>query len=174
MSIHTRPVRAEDGPAMLAVRAATRENPFSLESLAAAGINAESLARDLKAGTLAGWLSETDSTGEVVGFCLANLPEAELWVLAVLPSYEGRGIGRELLARTETLLWAAGHSSAWLWTSTDRSLRAYSLYLAAGWREEPERGDGRLYLRKTRPNPAPQRTAPGGSASPEIQSGPRQ
>ena len=154
MTVHTRQVGAEDGPALLAVRAATRENPFSLEALAAAGINSDSLSRDLQAGTLAGWLSETVSAGEVVGFCLANLPEAEVWVLAVLPAYEGRGIGRELLARTEALLWAAGHSSAWLWTSTDRNLRAYNLYLAAGWREEVERGDGRLYLRKTRPNPS--------------------
>lgn len=152
MNIRTRSVRAEDGPAMLAVRAATRENPFSVEALAAVGVNAESLARDLKAGTLAGWLSETVSAGEVVGFCLANLPEAELWVLAVLPAYEGRGIGRELLASTEALLWAAGHSSAWLWTSTDRSLRAYAFYVAAGWEEESDRGDGRLYLRKPQPN----------------------
>ena len=152
MTIHTRRVCAEDGPALLAVRAATRENPFSSEALAAAGINAESLARDLQAGTLAGWLSE--EAGEVVGFCLANVPEAELWVLAVLPAYEGRGIGRELLARTEALLWTAGHSSAWLWTSTDRSLRAYGFYAAAVWREEAE-CDERLYLRKAQPNPAP-------------------
>jgi ribosomal protein S18 acetylase RimI-like enzyme len=154
MTIHTRQVRAEDGPALLTVRAATRENPFSLEALAAAGISAESLASDMQAGTLAGWLSEAAPTGEVVGFCLANLPEAELWVLAVLPAYEGRGIGRDLLGRTEALLWAAGHSSIWLWTSTDRTLRAYHLYRAMGWQEEPEQGDGRLYLRKVRPGGA--------------------
>ena len=152
MTVHTRQVCAEDGPALLAVRAATRENPFSSEALAAAGINPESLARDLNAGTLAGWLSQTVPAGEVVGFCLANVPDAELWVLAVLPDYEGRGIGRELLARTEALLWAAGHASAWLWTSTDHSLRSYGFYAAAGWREEAERGE-RLYLRKARPNP---------------------
>ncbi|MFN2509210.1 MAG: GNAT family N-acetyltransferase, partial [Chthoniobacterales bacterium] len=80
-----------------------------------------------------------------------------LWVLAVLPAYERRGLGRELLARTEALLWAAGHSSAWLWTSTDRSTRAYSFYVAAGWYEEAEREE-RLYLRKARPDHALQRT----------------
>ena len=157
MTVHTRQVCAEDGPALMAVRAATRENPFSLGALAAAGINSESLASGRRAGTLAGWLSETAPAGEVVGFCLANVPDAELWVVAVLPDFEGRGIGRELLARTEALLWAAGHSTAWLWTSTDRSLRAYEFYAAAGWREEAERGE-RLYLRKAWPNPALQRT----------------
>jgi GNAT superfamily N-acetyltransferase len=166
MTIHTRQVCAEDGPALLAARAATRENPFSLEALAAAGINPESLAHDLKAGTLAGWLSETAPTGEVVGFCLANLPEAELWVLAVVPAYERRGIGRDLLARTEALLWAVGHASAWLWTSSDRSLSAYHLYRATGWQEDAEPGDGRLYLRKARPTAMPQRTDLGGGAHP--------
>ncbi|MGV3660096.1 MAG: GNAT family N-acetyltransferase [Prosthecobacter sp.] len=141
----------EDGPALLAVRAATRENPFGLDALAAAGINSESLASGIRAGRLAGWLSETWPAGNVVGFCLANLPEAELWVLAVLPAYERRGIGRELLARTEVLLWAAGHSTAWLWTSSDRCLRSYGFYVAAGWRQEGEDGE-RLYLRKTRPD----------------------
>ncbi|OAI43202.1 hypothetical protein AYO41_02540 [Verrucomicrobia bacterium SCGC AG-212-E04] len=158
MTVHSRRARAEDGPALLAVRTATRENPFSLEALAAAGINSASLASDLRAGTLAGWLSEATPAGEVVGFCLANVPESELSVLAVLPAYQRRGIGRDLLARTEALLWAAGHSSAWLWTSLDRSLRAYHLYRATGWQEEPERGDGRLYLRKARPNLTLERT----------------
>ncbi|OYW69163.1 MAG: hypothetical protein B7Z21_01695 [Verrucomicrobiales bacterium 32-60-5] len=147
--IRTRLVCAEDGAALLAVRAATRENPFSSEALVAAGISSGSLASGIRAGTLAGWLGEVSPSGEVVGFCLANLPEAELWVLAVLPAYEGRGIGRELLARTEALVWAAGHSTAWLWTSTDRCTRAHGFYMAAGWHEEAER-EGRLYLRKTR------------------------
>ncbi len=153
MSIQFRQVRAEDGPALLTVRAATRENPFNLETLAAAGINAESLADGIRAGTLAGWLAETAPAGEVVGFCLTNLREAELWVLAVLPDFERRGSGRELLARTEALLWTAGHATAWLWTSTDRRTRAYGFYVAAGWHEEAERED-RLYLRKARPNKA--------------------
>ncbi len=148
MTVYTRRARADDAPALLAVRAAVRENPFSLESLAAAGITAESVALGVEAGTLAGWLCEA-APGVVVGFCLADLPAAELWVLAVLPGHEGQGIGRELLARTEALLWAAGHASAWLWTSPDRSLRAYRLYVAAGWREAEERED-RLYLRKPR------------------------
>lgn len=65
MTLHTRPANPKDGPAMLAIRAATRENRFSLEALAAAGITTESLARDLSAGTLAGWVSETEPDGEV-------------------------------------------------------------------------------------------------------------
>jgi GNAT superfamily N-acetyltransferase len=137
-----------DAPALLTVRAATRENPFSIEALAAIGINAESVANGLESGRLAGWICEAEPDF-IAGFCLADLPAGELWVLAVLPAHEGRGLGRELLARTEQLLWDAGHSSAWLWTSPDRSLRAHRIYLAAGW-EETEVREGQLFMRKQR------------------------
>lgn len=153
MTFHIRRVCADDGSALLAVRAATRENAFDLEALNATGINSRSLSAGIRAGKLAGCLSEVAATGAVVGFCLANVPEAELWVLAVLPDFEGRGIGRELLSRTEALLGAAGHATAWLWTSPDRSLRAYKIYKAAGWQEAAEPGE-RLYLRKAGPRGA--------------------
>ena len=138
-----------DAPALLTVRAATRENPFSIDALAAIGVTAESVARGLESGTLAGWVVEAEA-GAVAGFCLADVPAAELWVLAVLPTHEGRGFGRELLARTEQLIWQAGHPSAWLWTSPDPSLRAHGVYLAAGW-QEAELREGQLFMRKPQP-----------------------
>ena len=104
MTAHFRRAVPVDAPALLTVRAATLENPFSIEALAAVGVTGESVARGLEAGTLAGWVSEAEP-GTVAGFCLADVPAGELWVLAVLPTYERRGFGRELLARTEQLLW---------------------------------------------------------------------
>ena len=148
MAAHFRRAMPSDAPALLTVRAATRENPFSVEALAAIGVTADSVARGLEVGTLAGWVAELEADG-VAGFCLADVPAGELWVLAVLPSHERRGFGRELLARTEQLIWEAGHSSAWLWTSPDPSLRARRIYLAAGW-EESEVRDGQLFMRKQR------------------------
>ena len=146
MSEHFRRAIATDAPALLKVRAATHENPFSIEALAAIGVTAESVACGLDAGTLAGWVAEVEP-GVVGGFCLADIPAGELWVLAVLPSHEGRGFGRELLARTEQLIREAGHRSTWLWTSPDPSLRARKVYLAAGWQEEEVR-EGQLFMRK--------------------------
>ena len=148
MSAHFRRTVATDAPVLLTVRAATQENPFSIEALAAIGVNAESVARGLETGTLAGWVVEAED-GVLAGFCLADIPAGELWVLAVLPSHERRGFGRELLARTEHLIWEAGHSSAWLWTSPDPNLRARRIYLAAGWQESEVR-DGQLFMRKQR------------------------
>jgi GNAT superfamily N-acetyltransferase len=149
MTAHFRRATPADAPALLTVRAATRENPFSIEALAAIGVTADSVASGLEAGTLAGWVAEVERA-TIAGFCLADVPGGELWVLAVLPSHEGRGFGRELLARTEQLVWDAGHSSAWLWTSPDPSLRARKIYLAAGWQDSEVR-DGQLFMRKHLP-----------------------
>lgn len=148
MTAHFRGATPADAPALLTVRAATRENPFSIEALAAIGVTAESVASRLEAGLLAGWVFEAEPGG-VVGFCLADVPAGELWVLAVLPTQEGRGFGRELLGRTEQLLWDAGHTSAWLWTSPDPTLRARRVYLAADWQDSEVR-DGQLFMRKQR------------------------
>ena len=148
MTTHFRRATATDAPALLTVRAATHENPFSIEALAMIGVTAESVAAGIEAGTLAGWVVQAER-GAVGGFCLADIPAGELWVLAVLPSHERRGFGRELLARTEQLLWRAGHSSVWLWTSPDPSLRARRIYLAAGWHDSEVR-DGQLFMRKQR------------------------
>ena len=148
MTPQFRRAAATDAPALLTVRAATNENPFSIEALAAIGITGESVAHGLEVGTYAGWVAELEPGG-VIGFCLADIPAGELWVLAMLPSHEGRGFGRELLARTEQLIWKAGHSSAWLWTSPDPTLRARKIYLAAGWQESDVR-DGQLFMRKER------------------------
>lgn len=149
MTAHFRRALATDAPALLTVRAATVENPFSIEALADIGVTADSVASGLEAGTLAGWVAEADGS-DIAGFCLADVPAGELWVLAVLPTHERRGFGRELLARTEQLLWQAGHSSAWLWTSPDPGLRARRIYLAAGWHDSEVR-DGQLFMRKQRP-----------------------
>jgi GNAT superfamily N-acetyltransferase len=147
-----------DAQALLTVRAATHENPFSIEALAAIGVTAESVASGLESGALAGWVCEAEP-GTIAGFCLADLRAGELWVLAVLPTHERRGFGRELLARTEQLLWQGGHTSAWLWTSPDPSLRAHEIYLAAGWQESEVR-DGQLFMRKPRGNQTMQSRSP--------------
>lgn len=88
-----------------------------------------------------------DLAGVAAGFVIADGSTGELWVLAVLPEFEGQGIGSELLRRAEQWLFAQGHEELWLWTDTDTSLRAYKLYTRHGW-QPAEVKDGDLYLRK--------------------------
>ena len=132
---------------LFTVRTSVRENVLTINELAKLGITPESTAGSL-GRSLDGFLCEL--SGRVVGFSIADVKAGELSVIAVLPEYEGRGIGRELLRLSEDLAWAAGHESIWLWTGVDRSTRALRLYRNAEWIETGVSGD-RLYMKKFRP-----------------------
>jgi GNAT superfamily N-acetyltransferase len=58
----------------------------------------------------------------------------ELTVLAVLPKFEERGIGRAPLSRVCGWLFAVGHDELWLLTTPDPDFRAYGFYQSQGWR----------------------------------------
>jgi len=126
-----RPIIAVDIPALFSVRPRTRENALTLAELHALGITPESVTSWLQAST-SGWLWETPG-GEVVGFCMADRSTGELLVIALLPKYEGRGIGGQLMQHAESWLAQSGCNRAWLTTDLDPSLRAYGFYQQRGW-----------------------------------------
>ncbi len=66
---------------------------------------------------------------------MCDCTTGEFWVVAVLPKYERRGIGTELVRRGQQWLYEHGWPEIWLWTSTDKSTRAYKLYRSLGWRD---------------------------------------
>ena len=103
------------------VRAATRENSHSREALRALGITEEKTAEMLRT-THRGWLCEEE--GRIVGFAIGDGRIGELWVVAVLPEFEGRGIGSQLLEVVEDWLRSLGWQELWLWTSSDPKKRA--------------------------------------------------
>jgi GNAT superfamily N-acetyltransferase len=114
------------------VRTSVRENRYSLEELRQAGITEASVTRML-ATTHKGWVCELDR--RVVGFSMGNRSNGEFWVVAVLPEYEGRGIGRKLMDLAVQWLRASGCTGIWLWTSPDVSTRAHALYQKSGWED---------------------------------------
>lgn len=128
----SRKIHSTDITSLFSVRTSTRENTFTLEELHAVGITEDSVAAMLET-THKGWLCEID--GKVVGFSIGDTITGELWVIAVLPEAEGRGVGSRLLQLTEETLADAGHAELWLETSADRSLRAYAFYRSKGWQE---------------------------------------
>lgn len=148
MCFSFRKITAPDIDQLFAVRSGVHENPFSIEALAEQGITVKSVTKSL-GRSHDGYLCE--SAGRVVGFAMADLKAGEVWVIAVLPEYERRGIGRQLLRLTEELLWSAGHASIWLWTGADRGTRAFRLYVSSGW-VESELKDHQLFMTKKRPN----------------------
>jgi len=143
-----RQVEPNDLPSLFAIRAATQENPLSREALRELGITEESTAVLLRT-THRGWLSEED--GKITGFAIGDGKTGELWVIAVLPEFAGRGIGSHLLRLAEDWLWSLGWKELWLWTSAEQTKRAFSFYTKHGWTVAKIEGDV-LYMKKGRPD----------------------
>jgi len=141
-----REITTADIPALFAVRTATDENCLSLDQLTALGITGDSVAAKLR-DSYAGWLCEDGA--DVVGFAMGDRNTGELWVIAVLPAYVGRGIGSDLLRRVEDWLWSAGCTDLRLTTDIDIRLRAYLFYRHRGWVDSEVR-DGNRYMTKVK------------------------
>jgi len=133
-----REITAADVPALFVVRPKTRENVMTVEQLARLGINPQSVTESLDQSTK-GWVC--DDAGKVVAFAMADCESGEFLVIAVLPEYEGKGVGGKLMALTEEWLAASGCKRAWLTTDLDTTLRAYGFYRKRGWTDwKIERG----------------------------------
>lgn len=154
MAIFFRKITPADVETLFVLRGKVRENPLSVTELAAKGITPQSVTAAL-GDRLEGYLCE--ESDRMVGFAMADLKAGELSVIAVLPEYEGRGIGRELLRRTEEALWAAGYTSIWLWTWANRATRAVRLYQSAGWVEYEIKGH-QLFMNKKKSGAVSQRS----------------
>lgn len=141
-------IESKDLKEIFDLRAVTRENPLSREDLRKMDITEESTEEVLRT-THRGWLCEEE--GRIVGFVIANGKTGELSVIAVLPEFEGRGVGSRLLQSVEAWLWSLGWNELWLWTSPDQQKRAFTFYQKRGWMVS-ELKDGRLYMKKGMPN----------------------
>lgn len=113
------------------VRASTRQNPISIAQLAAWGFTPESVRGKFSRGEFCGWVCEDD--GKIVGFSSGDLTMGEVIALAVLPQYEGLGIGKRLLSLLITHMREKGCASLWLSASPDPEIRAHGFYRANGW-----------------------------------------
>jgi ribosomal protein S18 acetylase RimI-like enzyme len=138
---------AEDAAECVRLRGQTRENPVSEERLRAIGITTESWAADIRTGLLPGHVCRAG--GRIVGYCFGSSSDGEIVVLAVLPQFEGQGIGKALLARMVRDLGAQGRERLFLGCSPDPENRSYGFYRHLGWRSTGQfdrRGDEILEL----------------------------
>jgi GNAT superfamily N-acetyltransferase len=132
MTLQFRAAVASDASACVRLRGLTRENAVAEERLRSAGVTAGSWATDIESGSLPGFVCESD--GELVGYCFGARETGEVIVLALLPAYEGRGLGRRLLGMVVKQLRGFGHRRLFLGCSPDPSCRAYGFYRHLGWR----------------------------------------
>jgi GNAT superfamily N-acetyltransferase len=137
MDIVYRKALPEDTAACIDLRGRTRENAVSVERLKAAGITLESWRSDVAEGSLPGHVAL--SGGEIVGYCFGDSRSGEVVVLALLPAYEARGIGRHLLGLMVDELKLLGFERLFLGCSADPDVRSYGFYRHLGWRSTGKR-----------------------------------
>ncbi|WP_062110999.1 GNAT family N-acetyltransferase [Aureimonas sp. AU40] len=136
---------ARDAAALFHIRTSVRENAMSLADLAAIGLTETTVAAMLSASRPCAWVASVDD--RVVGFSMIDEEEGSLFAAFVLPAFEGRGIGRALIARAEAALFSQFDR---IWLETDRNSRAAELYRRLGWRETSASGQD-IHMEKSRP-----------------------
>ena len=132
MRLNYRRALPKDVAECIVVRGKTRQNPASEELLRSFGVTRESWAENIRSGALPGHVCTAD--GRIVGFCFGARETGEIEVLALLPEFENRGIGRTLLERTTEELASHGHTRLFLACSPDPNSRSYGFYRHLGWR----------------------------------------
>jgi len=84
-----------------------------------------------------------EANAQVVGFSAADPRNGSIWALFIDQAFEGRGIGRLLLARACVVLQEAGFARMWL--TTDPGTRAEKFYRVAGWQAVGRKGSELLF-----------------------------
>jgi GNAT superfamily N-acetyltransferase len=120
-----------DAEECIRIRGLTRENAVSSQVLAEIGITVESWAEGIESGELPGFVCMSGT--HMAGYCFGAAATGEVVVLALLPEFEGQGIGRELLSRVVSALGTLGHNKLFLGCSADPTVRSYGFYRHLGW-----------------------------------------
>jgi GNAT superfamily N-acetyltransferase len=132
MHLTYRSALPRDAAECVAVRGRTRENAFSEDQLRSIGITSKSWEENIRSGARPGHVCISE--GHIVGYCFGSRDTGEIEVLVVLPDFEGRGVGRELLKRTSNTLAELGHRRLFLGCSPIPTSRSYGFYRHLGWR----------------------------------------
>lgn len=131
--------------AVFHIRTSVRENHLSLEQMATMGITPEAI-REAIAAEPCAWLAEAD--GKAVGFAMVDAEEGCVFAVFILPEWEGRGLGRRLMAEAEASLFRR-HETIWL--ETDGRSRASGFYTHLCWKPAVNYENGDVRFEKKRP-----------------------
>lgn len=114
---------------LFAIRTAVVQNHLSREQMADLGITPQVLADSIRTAPCV-WIAEVD--GQPAGFSMVDLDEGEVFAMFVLPIYENRGLGRQLMAVAEAALFEH-HDRLFLVTDGLNEVRANGFYQRLGW-----------------------------------------
>lgn len=144
-SVRIRLAEPRDIEGIFQVRTSVTENILTMAQLTELGITPASIAEMIRRSRCA-WVAVDGA--DVVGFSMIDPDEGSLFAAFVLPSHEGKGIGRTLVQAAEDALFAR-HPVAWL--HTGKTTRAAGFYRHLGWGKETDVNDGEIRLEKSRP-----------------------
>ena len=142
----------DDIETLFDIRTSVGQNHQSREELAALAVTADRLAEMLHTRSRA-WLARADGTA--AGFSMADSARATVFALFVRPGFEGRGIGRRLIAEAEGWLFGQGWDQIWLSIGSDESLRVLGFCRHLGWVPAGVLDNGQVRFVKRRPPVTP-------------------
>ena len=131
-STHFRPATPGDIARCIEIRGLTRENAVSASRLAELGITEASWSMQVGSDTLPGFVCTVE--GRIVGYCFGSGGTGEVVVLAMLPQYEGLGLGKALLGLCMAELRSRGQTRLFLGCSANPAHRSHGFYRHLGWR----------------------------------------
>lgn len=119
----------DDIDTLFAIRTSVVQNHLSREQMTHLGITPQVLADSIREAPCA-WVAEVD--GQPAAFSMVDLGEGEVFAMFVLPAYENRGLGRQLMAVAEAALFER-HDKLFLITDGRNEIRANGFYQRLGW-----------------------------------------
>ena len=132
MTLNFRIATCDDIQECITIRGSTRDNAISAARLAELGVTHLSWSQNVADEKLSGVVCL--ELERIVGHCFADPSTGEIVVLAVLPDWEGKGVGKRLLEITVRNLWARGHRRLFLAASPKTQYRSHGFYRHLGWK----------------------------------------
>lgn len=142
MTMAIRAATPDDIDGLFHVRTSVRENTLTREELEEMGITKAAVTAMIQNASCA-WVAAEDQ--KIVGFSMIIPEDACLFAAFVLPEYEGKGIGKQLVSIAEDELFQQ-HEVIWL--ETGKTTRAAGFYRHTGWGNETAAGEGDIRLEK--------------------------
>ena len=130
-----REATTDDIPLIFDIRLSVKENILTNTNAVTPEICKDYLETNGK-----GWIAEIDRVA--VGFSIASSKDNSIWALFVRPEFEGKGVGKALLASATTWLFANGATEVTLTTGAGTS--ADRFYERQGWRRGELDEDGEV------------------------------
>ncbi|MGR3890664.1 GNAT family N-acetyltransferase [Pseudomonas sp. 1152_12] len=119
----------DDIDTLFAIRTSVVQNHLSREQMSDLGITPQVLADSIREAPCV-WIAEVE--GQPAAFSMVDLAAGEVFAMFVQPGFEGRGLGRRLMAVAEAALFER-HHTLYLVTDGRDEIRANGFYQRLGW-----------------------------------------